>query len=119
MNIIEEPPKEFNYKNVIYWEPESRRLVRLSKLGDKQVATLLHKAQLFLELECIKKSGPNEYLCLPIKGYNKTTYKIEFKDNEWICNCQGYNSKLKSGEYANCSHIIAVKQWRFIKEHED
>lgn len=109
MTIIEvsyEKPRVYNFKNVMYWEPESKRLLTLKKDGNKEAGTILNKSKKFLELNCIQKSGDN-YICLPIKNYNKTTYTIN--PVKWSCNCQGYSI------YNKCSHLLAVKQKIYIE----
>lgn len=106
-----EPPRVYTPKNVCYWEPESKQLVQYKKDGSKEAATLLKKAEIILENDCVEPRG-TAFAIKPIKGYNKTTYLIE--ENE--CNCQGFQTKLKNGEKPNCSHLIALKQWRFIHD---
>lgn len=102
---IYEPPRELNFKNVMYWETESRQLLELKQNGDKEAATLLTKAKHFLENDCIEQINRKLFIVKPIKNYNKTTYRIKnINDEEFICNCQGFS---KNGI---CSHIIAVKQ---------
>jgi hypothetical protein len=101
-----EPPREITFRNVMFWEPESKELLRLKNSGVKEVSTILTKAEDFLRNDCIVEIGFGEFICKPIKGYNKTTYKI--KNGE--CNCQGFARGL-----GFCSHTIAVKQFKFIK----
>ena len=103
-----EPPKEFKPQNVMYWEPKSQTLLRQKKDGNIEAATLLTKAQTFLENNCIQLAGADKFICKPIEGYNKTTYQINDVIGEYRCNCQGYN---KNGF---CSHVLAVKQFVFI-----
>jgi len=110
-----EPPKVYAPWNVMFWEPESQNLIRLKKDGSKEAATLLTKSRNFLEASCIKLVEKNKWECLPLPGYNKTTYKIELRDDGYFCNCQGYNTKLKKGEEPTCSHIIAIKQFMFMR----
>lgn len=104
-----EAPGVYTYHNVMYWEPKSRELLELKKDGSKTAATILTKSKKFLELNCIKQNCAREYICEPIKGYNKTTYNISISpDGEYSCDCQGFeNSKF-------CSHCLAVKQFIFI-----
>jgi len=109
-----EKPVSFNPNNVMFWEPESQELISLKKDGSKQAGTLLNKAHRFLEEGCIQRIGNNQWVCHPIKGYNKTIYRIEL-NTSFNCNCQGYQSKLRKGEKPICSHIIAVKQFEFMQ----
>jgi hypothetical protein len=108
--ITMEPPAKFDYHNVMFWEPESRRLMRITKTGRLVSATLLTKAKEFLMNDCISLVERNKWVCKPIKGYNKHSYHITFRDN-WTCDCQGFKANQ------NCSHIIAVKQFEFINNH--
>jgi len=111
-----EPPSEFTFRNVMFWHPESRKLVELKQNGDKKAATILTKSQKFLENDCIEETGVSgvnkRWICKPIEGYNKTTYAILFNGTKdlWICNCQGFD---RSGF---CSHQLAVKQWEYMHE---
>jgi len=109
-----EKPSRMEYWNVMYWCPESQELLRQKKDGSTEAATLLSKAETFLLNGCIERFG-SLFVCRPLKGYNKTTYKI--KSNPWVCDCQGFNSKIKNGETGNCSHILAVKQFIFMENY--
>ena len=115
MNETFEPPREFTYKNVCYWEPESKKLMVAKSDGDTSAGTLLTKARKFLELNCIVKLSQAKWECRPLKGYNKTTYTIEMINNKLECNCQGYCTKQEKGEFPICSHIVAVNQLNFIE----
>ena len=112
-----EPPEEFTYRNVMYWEPDSMELIKLKKDGSKQAATLLTKAEDFLLNDCIVRTNIG-WDCLPIEGYNSTTYHIFIDQySNFACNCQGFVSKVKNGEKGICSHIVAVKQFNFMEIH--
>jgi len=104
-NIKIESPSEYAPWNVMYWEPDSQKLVRQKQDGSKEAATLLHKAQIFIEKECIDQTDAG-WICKPLSGYNKTTYKI---NSDFKCNCQGFNKN----NY--CSHVLAVKQFIFLR----
>ena len=72
------------------------------------------KIKKLIENKCIRYVGNNTYICLPIKGYNKTTYIIRRSDIYecgFECNCQGFQTKVKKGEYPICSHIGAVYEY--------
>jgi hypothetical protein len=61
------------------------------------------KIRKFLENGCIKKEDDNTYVCLPLLGYNISTYTIKRRpDGRFSCNCQGYNKR------GDCSHVQAV-----------
>ena len=76
----------------------------------------VHKASLFIEKDCIKYS-PDEkcYYCLPINGYNTSTYKLIKMKYGWVCDCQACQKKIKEDLYSPnieekipCSHILAL-----------
>ena len=64
------------------------------------------KMKRFVKEGCIEYLGNDTWKVHPIKGYNKNTYTVTFRNGVWDCNCQ-YRS-LK-GEL--CSHIGAVQLW--------
>lgn len=71
-----------------------------------------HKIDKFLEHHCIQYDQEKKvYYCLPIEGYNKTTYTIRKKDGELVCDCQYCQTKLRKGEDAMCSHIGALYEF--------
>lgn len=113
--ISYEPPRKVDFHNVMYWEIKSKQLMELKKNGEKSPATMLSKAKKFLEHNCVEKVGNNEWIVKPIKGYNKTTYKIILSPNTntWSCNCQGF----KNLDF--CSHILAIKQHEFIETYNE
>jgi len=111
-----EPPKELTPQNIMYWCPESQELLKKKKDGDKQSATLLTKAQDFLDYECIEKTGEDEYICKPIEGYNKHTYKLKLTPSgDFFCTCQGFTHKLKNDGKGYCSHCLAVQMYRYLE----
>lgn len=97
--------------NVMYWEPTSKSLMRISSSGDKTAATMLSKARKFIEAHCIIEQNDG-YICLPLEGYNKTTYTIK----NGTCNCQGWSSKQAEGQ-GFCSHVLAVRQYEYLKKN--
>lgn len=109
-----QPPTKFTYRNVMFWCPESRELVRLKKDGDKTAATLLTKAQKFLEFKCVKENL-NGWAIMPIEGYNKTTHYINMSME---CNCQGFNKKKKDEGKGYCSHCLAVEMFKFMEKEK-
>ena len=62
------------------------------------------KAKKFLELNLIKEEFDGVHIIKPIKGYNKTKYRVIEIGGRYFCNCQ-YNST----KGLECSHILAVK----------
>lgn len=113
--IKREPPTKIYPHNVMYWEPHSMELIRIKKDGSKEAGSILKKAKILLEEDCIKKVDRNEWKILPVEGYNKTTYKVVFNGRDLTCNCQGYNSKLKRGDKGICSHTIGVEQFEYME----
>ena len=118
---IYEQPSEYTYNNVMYWEPFSKALVIAKKAGDKHANPLLTKAKKFLNENCIDQLSASTWVCKPIKNYNKTSYFIRSTDEGFSCCCRGFNKKYQEYEAGKldlkpiCSHIIAVKQYCFIK----
>lgn len=68
-----------------------------------------YKIRKLVEHKCIKRTGPDTWLCLPIQGYNSTTYKITRDVAGIHCNCQFYvmNSSITGGT-KDCAHIGAM-----------
>ena len=69
------------------------------------------KAKRFLYDNCIKKIDENNFKCLPIIGYNKTTHSLSHTLlNGWKCSCQ-FNRKNNK----ECSHIMACRLFIFME----
>ena len=77
-----------------YWDVIKEELVGSQK----------SKALKFNRLKLIKSNGDGSFSCLPILGYNRTTYHLSKGDDGWDCNCQ-YKNKNPDKE---CSHTIAL-----------
>lgn len=70
--------------------------VALEKLEHPQKA----KIRKFLDHGCIVKINNDTYNCLPLLGYNTTTYTIRRgPTGNFRCNCQGFNKRF------DCSHV--------------
>lgn len=116
-HITYDPPKEYTPKNIIYWEQTSNELRMSGRFG----MALLNKARKFLLNHCIEQIDYVCWICKPIKDYNKTEHHIISTERGFTCDCQGFRKKQedfedgKSSEIPLCSHIIAVKQFCFIK----
>lgn len=68
-----------------------------------------HKVRKLLEHNCIQYDGVNKvFVCLPVKGYNSTTYTLLKGPKGFVCTCQGFLTKVKKGESPTCSHIGAL-----------
>jgi len=81
-----------SHKEVQHYDPIEKKLLH----------SQIHKAQKFIDNNCLEKLGDRVYICKPLPGYNKTKYTIEKKDEIWICNCQGFKA------HCNCSHVQAI-----------
>ncbi len=117
--ITEEPPLELTPKNIVYWSSHYKKLV--VEGGESAIGT---KALKFIELGCIDyfkdpiEPANNCYICKPIEGYNKTTYKMKWSklNNEFECNCQFHQTTKRM-----CSHILGLymqlKIWNHNKKN--
>ena len=104
-----QPPEIYTFHNVMFWEPESKKLLRLKQPGQTEAGTLLKKAKSFLEFNCVERITENLFRIKPIPKYNKTTYQVTWP--ELSCNCRGFaNNKF-------CSHCLAVRQYVFMREN--
>lgn len=116
--ISYEPPSKYTPTNIIYWESTSKELRMQGRFG----IALLNKARKFLVNQCIEQIDFTSWACKPIKDYNKKTYKISSKDENFTCECQGFRKKKKEYDEGDssilpiCSHILALKQFCFIEE---
>ena len=114
-NVTYEEPRSYTPNNVVYWEETSKKL----RFEGENV--MVSKANKFLQAECIERKSETQWICKPIKDYNKTTHTIVSKDEDFVCSCQGFAKKEEA--YLNnsseikpfCSHIIAVKQFCFLE----
>lgn len=61
-----------------------------------------YKVRKIIELNRLVKQAEDRWHCIPIPGYNSTTYVITRGANGWICNCQGFSKKN------TCSHERAL-----------
>ena len=83
------------------------------------VGNVRNKAKKFLKYNLIEYDELGGcFYCNPIKGYNKTRYKIVKQGAGYECDCQACQQKMKRGEYnpftdtdSACSHILAVYMW--------
>jgi len=70
-----------------------------------------------LEHNCIHKlNGYDRFLIEPLKGYNISQYTVNRLHEYFICNCQGWQSKLNRGQKPYCAHTIAVRI--YLKQQE-
>ena len=119
-----EQPIELNPKTVIYYSEHYKRLE-----GCQEGQAICIKARKFIENDCIaydpegEKYDPydfwqpekHEFICRPIPGYNKTTYRLKWNNliKEFECSCQFFQTKMIKKEDPYCSHNLAL--WLFIK----
>jgi hypothetical protein len=62
------------------------------------------KAERFVDLGLIRYIGENTFICLPVPGYNKSTYIMRREDDgNFSCNCFYAVKRQKT-----CSHIMAL-----------
>ena len=102
MTVVQERFCEADAQYVQYYDHTSQSLRK----------TLNDKAKKFIDCGCLESAlDGNGYLCHPIQGYNTRTYHIQRVDESYVCNCQGFQSKLKKGEFPFCSHVLAVILW--------
>lgn len=119
-----EEPREYTPNNVIYWEETSKQL----RHNPKTKFSVL-KANRFLRGGCIERKSETEWVCKPLKDYNKLTHVIRSTINstcdELVCSCQGFAKKeydykhKSSGIKPFCSHTIAVQQFCFLEAQND
>jgi len=69
------------------------------------------KIKKLLELGLVRKITDGLYQCLPIPGYNITTYTIRELMGRLACNCQRGRKGLE------CSHVRAVRIYQNQTEH--
>ena len=68
------------------------------------------KVMRLLEMGCVERKGEQLYIVHPVPGYNVTTYTVLHVDRAWVCDCQGFMTKLKRGTpEPSCSHIMACR----------
>lgn len=98
-------------KNVCYYSDYFKSIV--DEQGNKVANPLRRKAEKFLNADCIKYAGNNEFIVEPLSGYNKTTHFIKKTGKtgtmaDFECSCQGFQSKLKSNQEPFCAHILTL-----------
>ena len=114
-----EKPKTLTVKNVIYWSEHYKKLKGVNKGGAIQT-----KARIFLRKGLIEYDPKGEkyaerihgdyeghkFICRPIEGYNKTTYRMKWDKvyGGFNCTCQFFTT---TG--FQCSHMTAL--WMKIK----
>ena len=103
------PPEKITPENVAYWSTTMKEVI--NNLGKQRGGVMKHKALLFVQNGCITYDrDAKKFYCTPLKGYNNTTYTLT-PNKEWdfVCDCQGAQSKLQKGEIPHCSHYLALK----------
>ena len=99
-NVTISDPSEFTPNNVMYYVHTDKQLK----------GSVKSKALKFLKNKCVVQNG-NEFFIKPLEGYNSTMYLV----SNGTCNCQGYTTKKKRGEWAHCSHTLAVEYYKKIR----
>lgn len=108
-------------KNIQTEEMTRKRLVYYSHHQKELTGSVSKKAAKFFELKLVRwDPDMGVYYVDPIKGYNTRTYTVEKVGKGFECNCQGCQTKIKTGKYDPkiedknaCAHIGAV--WLLIK----
>lgn len=92
--------------------PSSNGIQFYSEHSQKLLEGQRNKVIKFLQNRCIEYAQGGVYICKPIVGYNKTTYRMtKGEDGEWHCTCQ-FNTLKKE----MCSHICAL--YEFFARHQ-
>ena len=106
------PPIRLTEDNVIYWSEHYKQLE-----GIKEGTAIRTKARAFLHNNSIQWDKDQKcFICLPIKGYNHTTYRMFKKGENFDCSCQFYNKVSKDWEKPICSHILALYLYLKLKK---
>ena len=113
-NEIKTPPIRLTSDNVIYWSEHYKQLENV-----KEGNAIRTKARAFISPEnnCIQWDKDQKcFICLPIKGYNKTTYRMnKLKNGSFDCSCQFYNKVSQFWEQPICSHTLALYLYLKLK----
>jgi len=68
-----------------------------------------YKVRKILEHNCLRKVGKDTWNCLPIAGYNVTTYRLtKMPSGSYSCSCQGHKKR------GACSHSAALHALLFF-----
>ena len=104
--FYKEHKKEVHHIGVVEGHP--KEMVQFySEHTQKLLATQKQKVRKFLDHRCVEYAGGGVYLCKPLEGYNKTTYRLsKNEENEWQCTCQ-HNRMEKT----MCAHIGALYEF--------
>lgn len=120
---VASPPEELTAENIIYYSEHYKKLE-----GVEHGSAIRTKAKKFIQLKCIeydpegKKYDPNDlfiphehkFICKPIKGYNKTVYRLAWNEKlqEFECSCQFFQQmKAQNSGFLTCSHQTALYMW--------
>lgn len=125
--ITEEPPESLNPKNVVFWSETYKKLIITNKDGKRTDFTIKGKAQRFVENDLYRYDATNkQFLCLPILGYNSTTYRLKYNKliKDFECSCQGFQTRLRKLELPLvCCHQLGLKLqfkiWHYNKTHPE
>lgn len=90
-----------------------------SKILGECVQSQHHKARKFIEHECLQWDPDRKcFICLPIPGYNSTTYSLFHTKDSFQCDCQAFVKKYKESGHGFCSHVLALLIFLKRKENE-
>jgi len=94
----------------LFGKPE-RRPAHMFQGYSEHYGTMLesqqHKIAELIEHQCIEYKGGGVYICKPIEGYNKNTYRLR-KDEDGVvtCTCQYFRIN-----HQMCAHIGALYEF--------
>lgn len=96
----------------VYGRPEFHNSVQsYSEHFQALVHSQQNKVLKFLEARCIEYEGGGVYICKPLPGYNKTTYRLKREADSFECTCQFYQTHKEDGEPRYCSHMGALYEF--------
>lgn len=125
-----EGPREVTEDNVQYW---SKHAQRLEKSHVSKALKLLRYGCIRYVADDNEYSAKSSFVCLPLntetsvmdddtgrefeklpypKDYNSTIYTIRKESGGFVCNCQGWTYRERSGDGGrdgcSCSHVLAM-----------
>jgi len=104
---VADPEKKWYVQNLRWYDYRLGRIMietlqRWNHNKEKLEKSPAYKVKRFVELKRIIKIKEGEWKCLPVQGYNITTYTMIKDLAGWRCNCQGFSKR------EDCSHLQAL-----------
>lgn len=78
--------------------------------------TQQHKIKKFIAYKCLEYVAGGVYICKPLAGYNKTTYRLTKENSIWHCTCQAFNRYSEATPDYFCSHKGALYEFFALKQ---